>query len=499
LIYPKNSPNGFAPLLKIALTILAAGYTILYFVLSIPRLVFPYEIEWMEGSLLDQALRILHGNPLFTSPSITIVNWQYQPLYYYAAAGMMQIFGVTYLAGRSISFVSIILSALLIFFLIRKETSSWWFAFLGPSLLFAAYGLTGYWYEIARVDTLMLAFLLVSVTLLLIRKNALALILSSLFLALAFFTKQQALFYGAPIIFWLALSDRRSALIYGITLCFFVSAGIFLFSLDNGRWYLYYIFTIPKSMGNSLAWDKSIMVFPEYLFTRYAAGTLLILFFWIIRWRQKKAWFASVTGLYSLLAITAAIQLGIFLGHAGAYKNAAMPLAAMMALLIPVVSFEMMKVVDIRIRYCVYSVLLAQFIGLFYSFKNVPLVLISAKDYRAGDIFSEELRAIPGDVFFPQHGFFPMFAGKKTYANQLAAQECNDVGDTTAQRFWAEWERAYTEKKYGAIIIDEGPFKPFDSIPGYTFVKEVNLSAHPFVTKATDATSTPRYLYVPKK
>jgi hypothetical protein len=494
-----KSADRFALLLKIGVTVFGAGYTILYFILSIPRLLFPYEIEWMEGSMLDQALRIFQGKSLFVIPSIHMVNWQYQPLYYYAVAAAMQLFGITFFAGRFVSFISILVSAILIFVLIRKETSSWWFAFLGPSFLFAAYGVTGYWYEIARVDTLMLAFLLISFALVVTRRKIYTLIFASFFLALAFFTKQQALMYAAPVIFWLFLSDKRSAIIYTASIILFVAAGILLFNFDSGGWYSYYTFTIPRSMGNSFHWDKIIMVLPEYLFTQYAAGTVLILFF-LVNYRQSKiVLLKSVTGLYILLTLTAVAQLGIFLGHAGAYRNAAIPLAATMALFLPIISFHLMKSEASKATYFIHIVLCIQFVGLFYSFKNVPLVLITKNDYIAGRAFLNELQSIPGDVFFPQHGFFPLYAGKNTYANELAAEECHDVGDTTARRFWSEWEQAYIGKKYNAIIIDEGPFKPYDSIPGYTYVGEMNHGAHPFVTRITDATSIPRYLYLPKK
>lgn len=499
MLEEKRSSLRLEFLLKSGTMVLCAGYTILYFFLSIPRLLFPYEIEWMEGSLLDQALRIFQGKQLFVAPSIEMVNWQYQPFYYYAAAGAMHLFGATYLAGRSVSFASISISSVLIFFMVRNETKSLWYAFLGSSLLFAAYGLTGYWYEIARVDSLMLVFLLTSVTFIILRRSITFIILSSFFLALAFFTKQQAFFYAAPLILWLFLSDKRNAVIYSIFLAVFVAAGIFLFSFDSGSWYLYYIFRIPQSMGSSFRWDMIALVFPSYLFTQYAAGTLLILFFWITKRTKWKEWIRSTTGLCTLLAFATAIQLGMHIGHPGTYKNVAMPFAAMMAILIPLASYHLIKIGDGSAGYLVRAGLLIQLGGLFYNFHHIPLAVITKKNYIAAENFFNELHSISGNVFFPQHGFLPFNKNGKTYANHLAAEECHEVGDSTARRFWSEWQNSFVEKKYDAIILDEGPFKPDDSIPGYTFIRKVNLGADPFVTRAADATSIPRYLYLPAK
>jgi hypothetical protein len=495
----KRSSLRLTFFLKTVITAIGAGYTALYFILSIPRLLFPYEIEWMEGSLLDHALRIYQGKQLFVAPSIQMVNWQYQPLYYYAVAGAMHLFGITYLAGRSVSLAATIISIVLIFFLIRGETKTWWYAFLGSSLFLAAYGLTGYWYEIARVDSLMLALLLVSVMIILLHRNLLCIILSAFFLALAFFTKQSALFYTAPMILWLFLEKKRNAIIFSTTFALFVGIGIFLFSMESREWYLYYIFRIPQSMGHSFHWDKTVLVFPYYIFTQYAAGTLLIIFFWITKRNSTKEMILSSTGLCTLLAMFSALQLGIHLGHSGTYKNVAMPFAAMMALIIPLTVYQLMKLGDTGIKYFVMAIVFTQFVGMFYSFNHVPLAKITKKDYEAGDAFFAELHSIPGDVFFPQHGFFLFHESGKTYVNHMAAQECYGVGDSTGRRFWSEWQQAFVEKKYDAIILDEGPFRPYDSIPGYTFERKVNLGEHPFVTRAADATSIPRYLYLPKK
>jgi hypothetical protein len=176
-----------------------------------------------------------------------------------------------------------------------------------------------------------------------------------------------------------------------------------------------------------------------------------------------------------------------------------MPLAAMMAILIPLLTHLLITRNETTVSYFVLTALLVQFGGLFYSFEHIPLAHITKKEYEAGASFMAELRSIQGNVFFPQHGFFPLQAGKCTYANQAAVEECLASNDTTSARFWREWQNGFTNRRYDAIIVDEGQYKPYDSIPGYTLAGKVNLGANPFVTRAADALSTPRYLFLPNK
>src|SRR5262245_43345108 len=45
------------------------------------RITFPYDVEWMEGSVLMQAERFTRGEAMFPPPSATFVPFFYPPLY----------------------------------------------------------------------------------------------------------------------------------------------------------------------------------------------------------------------------------------------------------------------------------------------------------------------------------------------------------------------------------------------------------------------------------
>src|ERR1700720_4363162 len=45
------------------------------------RLVYPYDLEWMEGGMIGHALRLVEGQPIYAEPSARFVSFAYTPLY----------------------------------------------------------------------------------------------------------------------------------------------------------------------------------------------------------------------------------------------------------------------------------------------------------------------------------------------------------------------------------------------------------------------------------
>ena len=82
---------------KIALIItylLALAAAVIFMAVAIPKITFPYEMHWMEGSMVEQVSRILNGKPLYCRPTIYYVPWLYEPLYYYVTAAISSLTGL---------------------------------------------------------------------------------------------------------------------------------------------------------------------------------------------------------------------------------------------------------------------------------------------------------------------------------------------------------------------------------------------------------------------
>ena len=57
------------------------------------RIFYPYEIEWIEGGILQGVLRIVDGQPLYGAPGPDYVPSLYAPLYFYVSSLSVLIFG----------------------------------------------------------------------------------------------------------------------------------------------------------------------------------------------------------------------------------------------------------------------------------------------------------------------------------------------------------------------------------------------------------------------
>jgi len=101
----------------------AAYFVALFLVLASIRILYPFELEWMEGGVADHVERILSGGALYAAPSVDFVAYRYAPVYYYVGAGMSLIFGHTLAPLRLISILSTIGTLLIVFLFVRRETS----------------------------------------------------------------------------------------------------------------------------------------------------------------------------------------------------------------------------------------------------------------------------------------------------------------------------------------------------------------------------------------
>jgi hypothetical protein len=81
-------------LLRLSVGAAAGGSILLYALLVLLRIDYPFEIETFEGITADHVDRILQGLPIYTAPSLDFVPNIYPPLFCYLAAGLVWVFGV---------------------------------------------------------------------------------------------------------------------------------------------------------------------------------------------------------------------------------------------------------------------------------------------------------------------------------------------------------------------------------------------------------------------
>ena len=102
--------NSVGTKLERALTWLVSGvgvfYVLMFAALAALRLVYPYEVEWNEGAVLDHAIRLFdHASP-YSTPSLHFSAFIYTPLYYWVCAPLVALLGPGLPTLRLVSILS---------------------------------------------------------------------------------------------------------------------------------------------------------------------------------------------------------------------------------------------------------------------------------------------------------------------------------------------------------------------------------------------------------
>ncbi len=120
---------------------------------------FPFPLDYGEGPILDQTLRLLQGENIYR-PDLTQVPYvvsNYPPLFHLLQLPFAQAFGPAFWYGRALSVMSAVIAAILIGLIIQSLTKDWVASLIAGVLLFSFPYIAG-WSFFNRVDTLALAF-----------------------------------------------------------------------------------------------------------------------------------------------------------------------------------------------------------------------------------------------------------------------------------------------------------------------------------------------------
>ncbi len=454
----------------------------------------------MEGSVLDHATRIVDGKQLYVTPSLEFVNWLYQPFYYYVSAASMMVFGIGYEAGRIVSFCSTVITVTLIYFIVRKISRDRIFTPLVSVFLFiACYKVVGFSFDLARVDALLTLMIIIPTALIFWKVTFFSVISASFFFSLAFFTKQPGIFYFLPFVIWLFYNHRKFSYTFIIASFFLIGIGTFYLILQNGSWYEYYVYTVPRKMASYVNYLSLLKVFPYYLFGAWAIGSVSIIFFISLQFREGfKSAIKSEKGLVILLYLFSIVQLSFNSADAMSASNVALTFSCFSAILFPLAIVHFHSLISRPFSEYLLFLLPIQFIPFFYNPLTEPLLRITDKDIEGGKTFISQLKAMPGDVYIPVHGLMPRFANKKTFANELAMEGVFNVKDQYATDLRKERDAAFTNHKFSCIILDKNSFRYYDSIPRYTYSNLINTGTSSFHSLIGNLPTTPRYVFIPK-
>jgi hypothetical protein len=426
----------------------SSGFVAAMLWVAFARIAYPFELEWMEGCVLDHVHRAASGEPIYVAPTLEFVPFIYTPLYYYLGAAFRML-GEGFWPLRLLSLLSSLGSLALIFLWVRKHCDPV-SAGIAAGLFAAAYPIAGFWYDVGRVDALFVFLLLCGIRLLDGPAETRRLAAAAILFSLAYHTKQAAL----PVIACLAPmalgGGARPALAFLGTLALGIPGLTWAMDRLHDGWYAYYTLYLPSRHGRELSmwtgfWTLDMLPafpIPFLLGAAAVAGRLLL-------GERRGA---------MLLALASAGMVGtswMSRLHSGGWVNVLLPACAWLCIMAGLGLGWFRGLPGLRGAVglaAIQSALLWQFAHLAYDPRGqIP----DDRDRRAGEATVEALRAMPGNVWVANHGYLAAMAGKPAMAHSMAALDVLRVGGNPAgDTLFAEIERALGGHRIPAIVTD---------------------------------------------
>jgi hypothetical protein len=462
-----------------AVVLLALFLGALFLYAAARRLCYPFEVEWIESGMLVTVLRVLHGQGIYVPPTLHYVPYLYAPVYFYLAAAATKLTGIAghgYAGLRLLSALATLGGVAAIYRLVRFWTPQRVAAIAAAGLYAGCYSLADSFFDVGRVDSLFVLFVLLA----LLAQQRGRPVLAALVWVLAFQTKQTVLPLAIVVLCAELPRPRRFLAAIG-TYCLAAGASVTLFNHATGGWYGYYLFQVAR--GLPVVWRQVALYLPLQVLAPLAVAWVVIGAAVVItrpRWSGDQGLFVAVVSL-ALFGGTWFVQ-----AHRGASTNAMMPVYAWTAVLFGVAMGRLLSFTQAaqnrRAALLVTAAVGAQLVALVYNpGAYVPPVGARA----ASDAFVAKLTTLPGDVYVLNHSYDEVLAGKQIHAEGEALGAVLDAPATPrTNAVRAELAQALAQRPYSAVVVDSvEPGKAFHGFDQrYPLEISTGLSGYRFIT-----------------
>lgn len=488
-----NSELKIIFFLKITIVVLSVYYLGVFLFISLSRINYPFELEMMEGGMLENVIRLNEGKPIYTEPSIDYIPFIYTPLYFYTSAISTKIFGESFFSLRLVSLISVIVSFILIFAYVFRETGSRIFAIASAGIFAATYQITGFWFDLARVDSLFIMFLLSMIYFLRFKDHKTGLFLSAVFALSALLTKQSSIIIIIPMMFALIINNKLKSLVFIITFISGVLITTLLINNNSNGWYLFWLYELPASHEWNFKYLLSFWSYDVFKHTAIMFLFSLVWIFYVIKEKQKKTIL-----FYASLMLGIIITVWIQRLHLGGFVNANIPYYAVFSITFLIgLNYILQKFGTSdsgknNILLIVLILILSQLLSLNYNpFKAIP----TNEDLMAGKKIIEKIKKFEGNVFIPNHGYLSRYAGKKTFAHWVGFLDLMISKSGQKNKLEKALEKKLSSGYFQAVIVNDD--FSYHNLDKYYEKKEEIFDNEVFMTISQKA--RPNYIYIYKK
>ncbi|MBZ0271346.1 hypothetical protein K8I61_04870 [bacterium] len=298
------------------------------FVAQFPlRAIYPGHLEIMEGQMLLQAWRVATGEPLYVEPSLSAIAPPYFPLWFHAVALLMRVIGEpAWWTGRLVSFLSALGVGALFFAFGKREGRGRIAGAVAAGLFFATYGLTGAYWDLARVDSLPLALGFAAFVLPVLRPTWISAVAAGALMALSVLGKQTQIAFIPVLVF----AFLPSSLWRGIVAALIASAlsAIAVFAINDASDGWMWKYTIDMVAHHHIRAER-YSLFALWLAKHFGVHLALIAAYLVTR-LARRAW-REIFGEPWFYFIGAGVILAVAIWRIdGAYHNSLIPAAMAM-------------------------------------------------------------------------------------------------------------------------------------------------------------------------
>lgn len=453
-----------APRLRFATSALVVLVSAIPFVrflsAALARLTYPFDLEWCEGGVLEQIRMILEGHQPFQKPSWDFTSYIYTPLYYYASALLSLVLGWGHLAPRIVSFCSILGCFYLLARWVRDETGDLVAGLASVGLLCAVYPLTGYWFELVRVDSFFLLMVFGTLTLARRAGTDKRAAVVGVFIAATVFTKQLGIPMALPALLLVAVHSVRRAIIAGV-----VAAGLLLtvglvFQFLSDGWFVFFVLKLPSQ--HRMQWERLApslhTFFVSSTFPMTIAGLAILCGFGfpVGAWRR---WLC-----HAAIVVVACTSSFLPFLKTGGYPNGLIPAYASLALVSGIALAALRKgssssaLGGVGASLAALTILAVQVATLDDdTSKSVP----SAADLAANKEVMARMARLPRPIYTTGPIFYAMSVENRVLADTMGLTDIYKAGGKQAEILDAELTNAIRTHRFQTIIIDRaGGFLP---------------------------------------
>lgn len=498
--------NPIAPVIWLLTLVLAAKSALTFVDVVWGRVAYPYDLEWMEGGMVDHMVRVLHGRPLYVAPSFSFAPFIYNPLFYWLGAAASLVVGVGPVALRSVAVLATFAICYVLFALVRQHTNSGKAGIVAAASFLATYELSGGWMDLARADTTFLALEGLAVLRCLSSKTRRAAVESALLVVLAFLAKQYAIVCAGPILLYFVLDrDFKRALWFTATLMLGVGGAVAALDVSSDGWYLFWTFELPY-------YHPSVGLDPREVFVTHVwkplplllcmalAGVGLVLHRTFVSPSDSgrlRKW--ASPGLLLSIFVVLVVQAWSSFNHVGSANNCLMPAHVALSL------FAGIGLGLMQFRSAPSATLLPLLVIAFqlhtlsYSAERwVP----NAADRREALRLDQMLNDTQRPTLFAFRGFYGAEGRNPEHAHQMALLDLFKLKERypdLVASLYAEAQTHFANKEYGQVVLDNWDYVFLVALQkNYRMVKETRVNDGPGWTP-TGARMKPRIFFVPKE